>query len=74
MYFVVSVKVVVQDAKGRDKKATERYLVDAMSVTEAEARAVKYMEDQGAHNFEVSAASQSKIIAVINDGGTDSQA
>ena len=45
-----------------------------MSVTEAEARAVKYMEDQGAHNFEVSAASQSKIVDVIDDGRADRKA
>ena len=68
MYFVVSIKVMIEDAKGKVKKHTERYLVDAMSVTEAEARAVKYMEDQGVNEFEVSAASQSKIVAVINDG------
>ena len=74
MYFIVSLKIVVQDAKGRDKMVTERYLVDSMSVTEAEARAVKYMEDQGAHNFEVSAASQSKIVDVIDDGRADRKA
>lgn len=66
MYFVVSIKVMIEDGKGKIKKHTERYLVDAMSVTEAEARAVKYMEDQGVSEFEVSSASQSKIVAVID--------
>lgn len=65
MYFAVSVKIRTEDDKGRIKTHTERYLVDSLSVTEAEAKMVKNMEDQGASEFEVSAASQSRIVGVV---------
>ena len=35
-YFTVKAVFEVEDAKGKIKKQTEQYLVDAMSVTEAE--------------------------------------
>ena len=38
MYFTVTVKILTDNGKGGIKKLTERYLVDAMSVTEAEAK------------------------------------
>ena len=38
MYYTVAVKVETDNGNGKVKKNTERYLVDAMSVTEAEAR------------------------------------
>ena len=42
-FFEVTVEVVVATLKnGKDKKAKEIYLVDAQSVTEAEARTVKW--------------------------------
>lgn len=64
MYFTVSVKVAFEDDKGKVKKSTERYLVDAISVTDAEARVVAYMKDtQG--GFEISSASQSRIVEVL---------
>jgi hypothetical protein len=34
-YFTVKAVFEVEDAKGKIKKQTEQYLVDAMSVTEA---------------------------------------
>ena len=47
-FFEVTVEVVVATLKnGKDKKAKEIYLVDAQSVTEAEARTVKDFEDSG---------------------------
>lgn len=67
MYFVVSIKVMTDNGNGKIKKHTERYLVDSMSVTEAESRAVKYMQDQGMNtrDFEMTSASQSRIVEVI---------
>ncbi len=65
MYFTVSVKVGHEDEKGRLKTTTERYLVDAMSVTEAESRVTTMMEKEGVQEFNVSTASQSKIIKVL---------
>jgi hypothetical protein len=47
-YFEVTVEVVIATQKnGKDKKAKEIYLVDAQSVTEAEARVVKDFETAG---------------------------
>jgi hypothetical protein len=48
------------------KKVKESYLVDAMTVTEAEARVVGEFEKAGIQlDYEVSAARESKILQVI---------
>ena len=44
---------------------TERYLVDAMSVTEAEARATEFLSKGGTHDFEIVAAGVSRIVGVV---------
>ena len=69
MYFTVAVKIE-NEIDAKVKKTTERYLVDAVSVTEAEARAVKYLQkDLGAGvNFEVTAAGVSRIVGVVESG------
>lgn len=64
MYHSVSVKVRFEDDKGKVKTKTEKYLVDAMSVTEAEARVTSYMKGTQVE-FEISSASQSRIVDVI---------
>lgn len=64
MYYTVSVKVRFEDDKGKVKTKTERFLVDAMTVTEAEARAVSFMEGSQ-QEFEISSAAQSRIAEVI---------
>ena len=66
-YFEVTVEVVVATQKnGKDKKAKEIYLVDAMSVTEAEARVVQDFTDAGVQiDYKVSGARESRIIRVI---------
>jgi hypothetical protein len=69
MYYTVSVKVRFEDDKGKVKTKTERYLVDAMSVTEAEARVVSFMKGS-MQEFEISSASQSRIIDVIHPATT----
>jgi len=67
MYFTVNVKVQHDAGNGKIKKMTERYLVDAMSVTEAEARVTKVLkEDLTGTEFEVVAASVSRIYKVID--------
>ena len=66
MYFTVNVKVQHDNGNGKIKTATERYLVDAMSVTEAEARVTEVMKkDLGNTEFEVVSASVSRIYKVI---------
>jgi hypothetical protein len=64
-YFNVKVQFTVEDSKGKLKKQNVNYLVDAMSVTEAEARTVKYLVDEGEEAFEVKSASEAKIAEVI---------
>ena len=66
-YFEVTVEMVVSTQKnGKDKKAKEIYLVDAMSVTEAESRVVKDFEESGVQiDYKVSGAKESRIIRVI---------
>lgn len=57
---------VVDTPKGqKEKKVTETYLVDAMSVTEAEAKVVKDFEGYN-FDFEVKGVNQSKIVKIID--------
>jgi hypothetical protein len=57
---------VVDTPKGqKEKKVTETYLVDAMSVTEAEAKVVKDFEGYS-FDFEVKGVNQSKIVKIID--------
>ena len=64
MFFTVSVRVRFEDDKGKVKTKTERHLVDALTVTEAESRVVSFMEDSQLE-YEISSASQSRIAEVI---------
>ena len=64
-FFQVKVQFTVEDGKGKIKKQNVLYLVDAMSVTEAEARTVQYLTERGEQEFEVTSASASHIASVI---------
>lgn len=64
-YFTVKAVFETEDNKGKIKKQTESYLVDAMSVTEAEARITKYLSERGENDFEIKSASKSTIVSVI---------
>jgi len=58
----------IDNGKGvsKIKKTKENYLVDAMSVTEAEARVVKLFTDSAINvDYEVTGAKESKIIEVV---------
>ena len=63
-YYIAKVKVHHEDDKGRVKKVTEQYLVDAVSVTDAEVKVIE--EFQGSNlEFEVTAVIETKIVKVI---------
>lgn len=65
---LVQMKIESENGKGdvRIKKVTESYLVDAQSVTEAEARIVKSFSDSGfSQDYSVVSVKGSKIIDVI---------
>jgi len=69
-YFEVDVMITseTEDSKGnvRIKKNKESYLVDAVSVTEAEARIVKLFTQSGfTKDFEVVGVKGSKIVEVV---------
>jgi hypothetical protein len=64
-YFNVKVQFKTEDERGKVKKENINYLVDAMSVTEAEARTVQYLLSRDEEAFEVKAASEAKIAEVI---------
>ena len=65
-YFNVKVQFRTEDDRGKVKKENINYLVNAMSVTEAEALTVKYLLSHDEEAFEVKSASESKILGVIS--------
>ena len=66
-YFEVTVELVIAIQKnGKEKKQKEVYLVDAMSVTEAEKRVIEDFESSGVQlDYKVVSARESKVIRVI---------
>ncbi len=64
-YFDVKVQFTIEDAKGKLKKENVQYLVDAQSVTEAEARVTQYLTERDEQAFEVKSASESKVAEVV---------
>jgi hypothetical protein len=66
-YFEVTVELIIAIQKnGKDKKQKEVYLVDAMSVTEAEKRVIEDFENSGVQlDYKVVSAKESKVIRVI---------
>lgn len=68
-YFNVTVKIKREDDKGKVKVATERHLVDAMTVTEAEARVTKFLSAYP-EEFTISSATDSRICQLITSKET----
>jgi hypothetical protein len=64
MYWQVDVKLEFTNEKGKTQKITEKYLVEAFTATEAEAKI--YKEFDGGSNFNVEKVVKSKILKVIN--------
>lgn len=65
-YFEVAVQLTVTHPNGKEKKVKEIYLVDAQSVTEAEARVVEDFTKWGTQlDYKVIGAKESKVIRVI---------
>ena len=67
-FYEVKVEIVVgQTNSGKDKLQREIYLVDAMTVTEAEAKVIKDFETAGVQlDYTISLAKESKIERVID--------
>ena len=64
MYIEVKVQFEIENDNGKKKKKTESYLVDAMTVTEAEARVHTYFKGS-ILPFEVKSARVSQIVDII---------
>jgi len=65
-YFQVNVSIVDTNDKGKQTKVTEQYLVDAVSVTDAEVKVTKMYEDEGGSvDFQVKSVKETKILQVI---------
>tara|TARA_B100001287_G_scaffold233087_1_gene204406 strand:- start:117 stop:323 length:207 start_codon:yes stop_codon:yes gene_type:complete len=66
-YFSVLVELEGEpNRSGKPTKVREMFLVDAMSVTEAEAKTITRLRDEGTiQNFQVTKVSETKYLAVI---------
>ena len=65
-FYSVQVAIEVEDSKGKIKKQKENYLVDALSVTEAEAKLVKkFVAEAVKLEYEVVKVSETNIIEVF---------
>ena len=66
-YFEVTTEMIVGMLKsGKPKKIKEVYLVNAMSVTEAEARVVKeFLAESSTSDYRVVSAKESRVLRVI---------
>lgn len=63
-YYNVKVNVTIENDKGQPKQRPELYLVEAESVTEAEAKMYKDFEGYG-NDWEVVATVKTKIVKVV---------
>jgi hypothetical protein len=65
-YEVVVEEIIGRSKTGKEKKQRQIYLVDAVSVTDAEVKVVKNYEDaKSMIEFRVNVAKESRIIDVI---------
>jgi hypothetical protein len=65
MYYIAKVKFEVQDENGKMKKFRENYLVEGISVTEAEALVTRDLMGEPI-DFEIEGVQKSNIIKIIN--------
>ena len=64
-YYKAKVKVITQDDKGRQKRNVEEYLVNAVSVTDAETKVHEEFKNDSVE-FEVTSVLETRIIKVIS--------
>jgi hypothetical protein len=64
-YYTVKVEFVVEDDKGKLKKQKFSYLVDAMSVTEAEAKMTTWLIERSERDFQIKDVVSSPIVDVL---------
>lgn len=65
-YFLAAVEIIDVSDKGKQSKIREQYLIDAVSVTDAEVKVTKMFEDEGMSTvFQVKSVKETKILQVI---------
>lgn len=65
-YFQATVDIIDMNEKGKQTRTKELYLVDAVSVTDAEVKVTKMFEDEGSQvEFQVKSVRETKILQVI---------
>jgi hypothetical protein len=64
-WFLAKVKCIREDEKGSLRKFTDQYLIDAMSFTEAEAKAHQEISGFVKGEFEISGLSKSNVTEVF---------
>jgi hypothetical protein len=64
-YYTVKVEFIVEDDKGKLKKQKFSYLVDAMSVTEAEAKMTTWLVERSERDFQIKDVVSSPIVDVL---------
>jgi hypothetical protein len=65
-YFQATVEILDMSEKGKQSRNRELYLVDAVSVTDAEVKVTKMFEDEGSQvDFQVKSVRETKILQVI---------
>jgi hypothetical protein len=70
-YIETRIKYDKTHPNGVTKKTTEKFLVDAMSFTEAEARIVREITPYISGEFDVSAVKKSRIAEIVRDDAGD---
>jgi hypothetical protein len=65
-FYLSKVQFEITNENGRVKKQTRQYMVDAVSVTDAEVQINKYLKNS-TEPFEVKTISESKIVDYINE-------
>ncbi len=68
-YFEVSLKYDKTQENGALKKVTEKYIVDALSLTEAEAKVTEKMQPYISGDFFATSAKETKITETCGDVG-----
>lgn len=73
-YYVAKVKFVTTDDNGKVRKSSREYLVEAVSIGDAEVIVHKNLASLAPDDFEISAISESKIADIFTkDTGKESE-
>ena len=66
MNYLAKIEIVTVDPRsGKEKKHSEEYLVEAVSVTDAEARVVKHFEGFTSIDYTVKSVRETKIVEFL---------